>query len=138
MNAGLKIFCDGIDRTAFRQIRALVECGAYGDSGIRIMPDAHAGVGCTIGTTMTLTDRVTPNLVGVDIGCGMVVAELGRVSVDPFLLEETIGRDVPSGMNVRERGIPETDEAYALLDELRCPSGRTSRRSLLSPRSVPR
>ncbi|MBP5203689.1 MAG: RtcB family protein, partial [Candidatus Methanomethylophilaceae archaeon] len=80
--------------------------------------------GCTIGTTMTLKDRVTPNLVGVDIGCGMIVAELGRVSVDPFLLEEVIERDIPSGMSVRERGIPETDEAYALLDELRCPSGR--------------
>ena len=124
MKADLKIFCDGIDQTALQQIRSLVECGAYGESRIRIMPDAHAGVGCTIGTTMTLTDRVTPNLVGVDIGCGMIVAELGRVSVDPFLLEDVIGRNIPSGMNIRDREIPETAEACGLLDSLRCPAGR--------------
>jgi RNA-splicing ligase RtcB len=124
MMADLKIFCEGIDGSALEQIYSLAKFDAYKDSKIRIMPDAHAGIGCTIGTTMTLTDRVTPNLVGVDIGCGMIVAELGRASVDPFRLEEVIERRIPSGMNVRERGIEETKEAEILLDALRCPSGR--------------
>ena len=124
MMADLKIFCEGIDGTALEQIRSLAKFEAYKDSRIRIMPDAHAGVGCTIGTTMTLTDRVTPNLVGVDIGCGMIVAELGRASVDPFRLEEVIERNIPSGMNVRDREIDETAEAYVLLDAIRCPAGR--------------
>ena len=79
----LKIYCEEIDREALEQIRALAEFEAYAGSRIRIMPDAHAGAGCTIGTTMTLAGWVTPNLVGVDIGCGMTVAELGKTAVDP-------------------------------------------------------
>ena len=124
MMADLKIFCEGIDGSALEQIYSLAKFEAYKDSKIRIMPDAHAGIGCTIGTTMTLTDRVTPNLVGVDIGCGMIVAELGRTFVDPFRLEEIIEREIPSGMNIRSREVEETSEALALLDALRCPCGR--------------
>ena len=63
MAANLKIYCEGIDATALEQIQALANFEPYSDSVIRIMPDAHAGAGCTIGTTMTLTDKVTPNLV---------------------------------------------------------------------------
>ena len=124
MTPDLKIFCDGIDANALQQIRSLVECGAYGDSRVRVMPDAHAGAGCTIGTTMTLKGRVTPNLVGVDIGCGMIVAELGRTFVDPFRLEEIIEREIPSGMNIRSCEVAEMTEALVLLDALRCPCGR--------------
>ena len=119
----LKIYCEGIDNASLEQIRSLAECEAYKDSKIRIMPDAHAGVGCTIGTTMTLKDKVTPSLVGVDIGCGMIVAELGRVSVDPLTLEEVIGKEIPSGMNIRSSAVAETAEAFSLLDSLRCPGG---------------
>ena len=119
--ADLKVFCEGIEGSALEQIYTLAKSEAYKDSRIRIMPDAHAGVGCTIGTTMTLTGRVTPSLVGVDIGCGMIVAELGRTDVDPFRLEELIEREIPSGMNVRSREVKETQEALALLDSLRCP-----------------
>ena len=122
--ADLKIFCEGIDGSALEQIYSLAKFEAYKDSKIRIMPDAHAGIGYTIGTTMTLTDRVTPNLVGVDIGCGMIVAELGRTFVDPFRLEEIIDREIPSGMNIRSREVEETSEALVLLDALRCPCGR--------------
>ncbi len=124
MMADLKIYCAGIDGSALEQIYSLAKFEVYKDSKIRIMPDAHAGIGCTIGTTMTLTDRVTPNLVGVDIGCGMIVAELGRAFVDPFRLEEVIEQNIPSGMNVRDKAIPETTEACGLLDDLRCPAGR--------------
>ena len=124
MAANLKIYCEGIDATALEQIQALANFEAYSDSVIRIMPDAHAGAGCTIGTTMTLTDKVTPNIVGVDIGCGMIVAELGQRAVDPLQLEEVIGAHIPSGMNVRSAEIPQTAEALVLVDALRCPSGR--------------
>ena len=124
MAADLKIFCEGIEGEALRQINTLAQMEAYSDSKIRIMPDAHAGAGCTIGTTMTIKDRVTPNLVGVDIGCGMIVAELGKARVNPLDLERLIEREIPSGMNVRTREVPETEEALALVDALRCPSGR--------------
>ena len=123
MAADLKIFCEGIEGAALDQVNALARFEAYSGSRIRIMPDAHAGMGCTIGTTMTLKDRVTPNLVGVDIGCGMIVAELGRVSVSPLELEHLIEREIPSGMNVRRREVAETAEGLALVDALRCPSG---------------
>ena len=122
--ADLKIYCDGIEGEALKQIQALAEFEAYDDSKIRIMPDAHAGIGCTIGTTMTLTDKATPNLVGVDIGCGMIVAELGKVYVNPIELEHLIERDVPSGMNIREKPVKETEEGLALVDALRCPCGK--------------
>lgn len=122
MAANLKIYCEGIDATALEQIQALANFEAYSNSVIRIMPDAHAGAGCTIGTTMTVTDKVTPNLVGVDIGCGMIVAELGDHAVDPLQIESIINKHIPSGMKVREEAIPETKDALALVDALRCPS----------------
>ena len=119
--ADLKIFCEGIDAAALEQIRALAAFEAYGDSKIRIMPDAHAGAGCTIGTTMTLSGRVTPNLVGVDIGCGMLVMEMGKVYIDPMKLEEIIEREIPSGMNIRTSPCMQGAEAQALVKALRCP-----------------
>ena len=124
MAADLKIFCEGIEGAALAQINALASMDAYSGSKIRIMPDAHAGAGCTIGTTMTLSDKVTPNLVGVDIGCGMIVAELGHVFVDPLRLERLIEREIPSGMNIRSKEIKETIEGLALVDAIRCCCGR--------------
>lgn len=123
--ADLKIFCEGLEGAALQQINSLANFGAYSGSKIRIMPDAHAGKGCTVGTTMTLNGKVTPNLVGVDIGCGMLVVELGQVSVNPEELERVIVEHVPSGKNVHTQYVPETEEALSLVDALRCPaSGR--------------
>ena len=122
--ADLKIYCDGIEGEALKQIQALAGFEAYKDSKVRIMPDAHAGAGCTIGTTMTLTDKVTPNLVGVDIGCGMIVAELGKTLVDPMKLEQLIVKEIPSGINIRDTEVAETKEGLALVDALRCPCGK--------------
>ena len=65
----IKIYATTLGDVAFEQIKELGEFEPYKDSKIRIMPDCHAGKGCTIGTTITITDKVTPNLVGVDIGC---------------------------------------------------------------------
>lgn len=66
-----KIFTDVVDETSISEIILLLNQEFVSDSKIRLMPDVHAGAGCTIGTTMTITDKIVPNLVGVDIGCGM-------------------------------------------------------------------
>ena len=66
-----KIFADTADDASFAQVKLLLDQEFVSGSRIRMMPDIHAGAGCTIGTTMTITDKVVPNLVGVDIGCGM-------------------------------------------------------------------
>ncbi len=68
--ASAKVFTDVIEKEAIDQIEALCNQEFARDSKLRIMPDVHAGAGCTIGTTMRITDKVVPNLVGVDIGCG--------------------------------------------------------------------
>lgn len=67
-----KVFTDVVDQSAISQVIELLNQAFTAGSRIRMMPDIHAGAGCTIGTTMTITDKVVPNLVGVDIGCGMV------------------------------------------------------------------
>ncbi len=72
------------------------------DSSIRIMPDVHAGAGCTIGTTMTIKDKVVPNLVGVDIGCGMATYVLEEKEIDLKKLDEFIYSSIPAGMGIRE------------------------------------
>ena len=71
-----KIFTDVIDESSIAQIVQLCNQEFASGSSIRMMPDVHAGASCTIGTTMTITDKVIPNLVGVDIGCGMETAQL--------------------------------------------------------------
>ena len=114
-----------VEDEAIEQIRRMCDYTMTEGSKIRIMPDAHAGIGCTIGTTMILKDKVTPNLVGVDIGCGMLVAELGRVTIDPKQLEEIICNEIPSGMNVRETPYDGGVPAKVLLDQLLCPAGKS-------------
>jgi RNA-splicing ligase RtcB len=86
-NKGIEtlIFAETFEFEAYDQIKKLVNFEAYENAKVRIMPDAHAGKGCTVGTTITITDKVTPNLVGVDIGCGMLTIKLKnkeRVSDD--------------------------------------------------------
>ena len=71
-----------VEQEAINQIRRMCDQEFTRDSKIRIMPDVHAGKGCTIGTTMTIVDKVVPNIVGVDIGCGMYTVKLGKVDID--------------------------------------------------------
>ena len=78
MTNDVKIFAKTIEQEATEQIEKLSHHPVSDGSKVRIMPDVHAGAGCTIGTTMTIHDRVCPNLVGVDIGCGMLAVKLGR------------------------------------------------------------
>ena len=96
----VKIFAETFENEAYEQIKRLANYPAYENSVIRIMPDSHAGKGCTVGTTMTITDKVTPNLVGVDIGCGMLTIELADENIDFQKLDSVIRELVPNGFNV--------------------------------------
>lgn len=97
-----KVFTDNVEQTAISQIIDLCNQEFISGSKIRIMPDTHAGAGCTIGTTMTITDKVVPNLVGVDIGCGMYCVKLKEKDIDFELLDNVIRKYIPNGQNIRE------------------------------------
>ena len=99
----VKIFTDNIEETALEQIKKLLSIDVFSDKKIRIMPDVHAGAGCVIGFTGDLGDKVIPNIVGVDIGCGMRVLNLGKITdIDFHAFNEHIRCNVPSGKIVRE------------------------------------
>lgn len=98
----IKIFAREVEKEALEQIKDLAECRAYKNEKIRIMPDVHAGKGCVIGTTMTITDKLTPNLVGVDIGCGVTVAKIKSPSLDLHKLDNLIKKHIPSGFSIRK------------------------------------
>ena len=98
-----KVFTDIIDQTAISQIIALCNQSFCKGSVIRIMPDVHAGAGCTVGTTMTITDKAVPNLVGVDIGCGMETVKLKETHIELQKLDKLIYSKIPSGFAVREK-----------------------------------
>jgi RNA-splicing ligase RtcB len=90
-----------VEEEAIEQIRRMCDYDFTQNSQIRIMPDVHAGKGCTIGTTMTITDKSVPNIVGVDIGCGMYTVNLGNCEID-FEKVDQAAHKIPSGMNVWE------------------------------------
>lgn len=98
-----KVFTDNIDNATIGQLIALMNQSSVAGSQIRIMPDTHAGKGCVIGTTMTIGNKVIPNLVGVDIGCGMAVAELKETRIDLPKLDSVIRKKVPSGFSIRDK-----------------------------------
>ena len=88
-----------VEEEALDQIKRMCDSPMSEGSKIRIMPDVHSGKGCTIGTTMTITDKVVPNVVGVDIGCGMLTVNLGKIDIDFKKLDE-VSHYIPSGTNV--------------------------------------
>lgn len=98
-----KVFTDNIDSATIGQVTALLNQESIKDSKIRIMPDTHAGAGCVIGTTMTLKDKVIPNLVGVDIGCGMLTIKLKEKRIDLPKLDSIIRQYIPSGYNIHNQ-----------------------------------
>lgn len=102
MNEFTKVFAKTIEDEAIKQIEVLSNSDAYSGCEIRIMPDCHAGKGCTIGTVIELDKRVVPNTVGVDIGCGMKVVRLGKVNIDLQKFDEAVNKLIPSGFNVNE------------------------------------
>ena len=97
----VKFFADTIDPKAYDQVMTLAFQSAFEGCKIRIMPDVHPGAGCVIGFTADLGEKVIPNIVGVDIGCGMLTVELGQIDIDFEKLDNVIRTYIPSGRNVR-------------------------------------
>lgn len=97
-----KVFTDIIEPDAVSQIIALCNQDFAENLRIRIMPDVHAGTGCTIGTTMTIQDKVVPNMVGVDIGCGMEVIKIKEKHIELQKLDKLIYEKIPSGFGIRD------------------------------------
>ena len=112
----LKIFTNNIEQEAIYQIELLLAQDAFKDCKVRIMPDVHAGKGCVIGFTADFGEKVIPNIVGVDIGCGMLCVSLGQTDIDFEKLDNVIRFYVPSGRDVHEGRIIRFDE----LQELKC------------------
>ena len=110
-----KVFTDKVDELSIKQIETLCNQEFTSGAKIRLMPDVHAGAGCTIGTTMTITDKIVPNLVGVDIGCGMetVMIKAGSKaaeSFNPAVLDSIIHKNIPSGYDIRKVPHPYAQE----------------------------
>lgn len=125
-----KVFTDVMDDVSKEQIKTLCDQEFVKGSQIRIMPDVHAGAGCTIGTTMTIKDKIVPNLVGVDIGCGMATYLLKEKDIDLKKLDEFIYAAIPAGMTVRE-----TPHEYINnidIEDLRCISQINKHRAIHS------
>lgn len=99
----VKIFAKTIEAKAQKQVRQMAESEAYRDCKIRIMPDCHAGKGCTVGTVIETRGKVVPNTVGVDIGCGMLVFKFAEKDINLSLLDRIINESVPSGFDVHEK-----------------------------------
>ena len=101
-NKNLKIFTNNIEDEAVKQIDLLLQQEPFKDCKVRIMPDVHAGKGCVIGFTADLGDKVIPNIVGVDIGCGMLCVKLGKIDIDLEKFDKIVNDYIPAGRNIRE------------------------------------
>ncbi|MBO6131632.1 MAG: RtcB family protein [Treponema sp.] len=102
-----KVFTDVVEEKSLQQIKTLCDQEFTSGAKIRLMPDVHAGAGCTIGTTMTIKDKIVPNLVGVDIGCGMETLMIHKdseaaVNFDPAKLDKVVRKNIPSGFDIRK------------------------------------
>ena len=109
-----KVFTDNVDNETISQLTNLLNQKFTSDSQVRIMSDTHAGKGCVIGTTMTITDRIVPNLVGVDIGCGMRVIKLAEKHLDLPNLDSVIHKNVPAGFEIHKEALASSGAADIL------------------------
>lgn len=124
------IFTDDVEDYALAQIKAVCDNPIFEESKIRIMPDVHPGKYCTIGTAMTIKDRVIPYLVGVDIGCGMTCVRLKNKNAEFMKLDAVIAKRVPTGMKIRRECHRFAEEAG--LAKLKCRSYIREEKALLS------
>ena len=117
-----KVFATSVDDVTISQIMELCNQEWAKDCNIAIMPDTHAGTGCTIGTTMTIKDKICPNLVGVDISCGMLTVELPDEikEIDLKQLDDFINNNIPSGFNVNEVIMYNPIKENLYLEDLKC------------------
>lgn len=110
------VYADIVDETTIEQIRTLIDQEFMKDIKVRIMADCHTGKGCVIGTTLEIKDKIVPNLVGVDIGCGMLTVKLGKIKLDFKELDDFIHTNIPAGMMVNETITP----AKINIEDLKC------------------
>ena len=111
----LKIFTDSIEPEALNQIYTLGKMDIFKDVPIRIMPDCHSGKGCVIGFTAKMNEYIIPSLIGVDIGCGMLCCEIGKIDIDYTKLDSVIREHIPAGRAVRDEEI-----SFCQLEDLHC------------------
>ena len=97
MKYDLNIFTENVEAEAINQIYTLIAQPPFYGSKVRIMPDVHVGSGCVVGFTATLGDKIIPNVLGVDLGCGMLVAELGKADFSLAALDDFIKAKIPHG-----------------------------------------
>ena len=116
--ASAKVFTDVADNESISQVINLLNQPYISGSRVRMMPDIHAGAGCTVGTTMTIKDKICPNLVGVDIGCGMETVRIKEPRFDPRKLDVVIREGIPSGFSIRDKEHRFAEQAE--LEELCC------------------
>lgn len=112
----LKIFTTNIEQEAVNQINELLKQEPFKNCKVRLMPDVHAGKGCVIGFTADLGEKVIPNIVGVDIGCGMLCVELGNIELDFKDLDRVVNEYIPAGRNIRKQKLLNFDK----INELYC------------------
>lgn len=110
----VRIFAKTLEDEAFAQISSMAESDAYRGCQIRIMPDCHAGKGCTVGTVIRTDGKVVPNTVGVDIGCGMLVCGLGTTDIDLKELDRAINENIPYGFASHGKPVTEFDDIHRL------------------------
>ena len=118
--ADLKIFTENVTPKAVNQIYTLLSQPTFQNEKVRIMPDVHVGKGCVVGFTGTITDKIIPNVIGVDIGCGMLCVELGKLDFSPKALDEFIKKNIPAGSAInKEVDGEELIKSLYCFDELR-------------------
>lgn len=110
------VYATIIDEATKLQIKTLIDQSFMKNSKVRIMADCHSGAGCVIGTTITITDKVVPNLVGVDIGCGMLCIKLGKIAIDYKKIDEFIHISIPAGQHVNTTITP----SLVAIEDLKC------------------
>jgi RNA-splicing ligase RtcB len=115
-----KVFTQDVEQSAYTQIAELMDQPFVQGAHVRIMPDVHAGMGCVIGTTMRIVDKVCPNLVGVDVGCGVLVMELpmARDQFDPKAFDRIVRR-IPAGFTVNQH-VEYPEQQAQMLEKLKC------------------
>ncbi len=115
MNYDLKIFTENIEPTAINQIYELITLAPFENAKVRIMPDVHYGKGCVVGFTSTTNDKLIPNVIVVDIGCGMLTVKLGKINIDLEALDKFIHCNIPAGSSVHK-----VYKETSLVKSLRC------------------
>lgn len=115
-NTNAYVYADIVDEATIKQIKLLVDQYFMKNVRVSIMADCHAGCGCVIGTTFQINDKIVPNLVGVDIGCGMLTVMLGKIDIDFKMLDDFIKENIPAGMDVNGDG----NDLSNIIDNLRC------------------